>query len=153
MTAAPDFETVDAPGLAQLEQRLQIRRGNSIAVVNAPVDSVLRLLAVSRANPHEADVVIAFATRRRDLALLKPAYRAAGSDRTSWVVYPQPGQPGTDLRWGWFLAALRQYGVTAAAQVAIDANWSAVLLQQTRRGEADTVLVGYPNADPGGAGI
>lgn len=143
MTTALHYETASAPSLAQLEQRLHINRDRRVAVVNAPSESALRLLAVSRARPDDADVVIAFVTRRVDLAWVKAAYNAAGSGRTGWVVYSEPGQPGTDLRWEWFVAALRQYGVQAVQQVSIDGVWSAVLLQRIREGDPDVVLVGH----------
>ncbi|MEB3024154.1 hypothetical protein [[Mycobacterium] crassicus] len=147
MTTALDYEIVDPPGLAQLEERLKFGRRRSIAVINAPLHSPLRLLSVSRANPYESDVVIAFATRRVDLAWLKPAYRAAYSRRTSWLIYPEPTRPGTDLRWDWFLAALRQYGVHVVQQVSLDRNWSAVQLMSKQADDQEADLVGYP-ADP-----
>jgi hypothetical protein len=77
-----------------------------------------------------------------DVAWIRAAYSAARSGRTAWVVYPEPGRPGTDLRWEWFLAALRQYGVQAVQQVPIDGSWSAVLLQRKRNGEPQPGLVG-----------
>lgn len=144
MTTALYDDTASAPGLAQLEQMLEIARNHRVAVINAPADSALRLLPVSRANPDSADVVLAFATRRVDLAWLRPAYQAAGSGRTAWVVYCEPGQPGTDLRWEWFLAALRQYGVQAVRHVRIDPGWSAVLLERMRNEEPEPGLVGFP---------
>lgn len=156
-TALYDDTTVASPGLAQLEQRLNIPRSRSIAVINAPRESGLRLLAISRANPYASEVVIAFATRRRELALLRAAYSAASAGRPAWIVYPEPDQPGTDLRWAWFLAALRQYGVDAAQHVSLEGGWSAVLLQRIGRTDPDTVLVGHPVPVPdhigGGGGI
>lgn len=152
MTTALYYETANAPSLAQLEQRLQIGHGRSLAVVNAPADSALRLLPISRANPNDTDVVVAFATRRVDLAFLKAAYNAAGSGRTGWVVYSEPGQPGTDLRWEWFIAALRQYGVQAVQQVTIDPVWSAVLLRRIHDNRPDAELVGHPVCAAGGGG-
>ncbi|OBK88888.1 hypothetical protein [Mycolicibacter sinensis] len=142
MTTALYDDTTSAPGLAQLEQMLQIDRGSNVAVINAPPESGLRLLAISRANPYDVEVVIAFVTRRVDVAWIRAAYSAARSGRTAWVVYPEPGRPGTDLRWEWFLAALRQYGVQAVQQVPIDGSWSAVLLQRKRNGEPAPGLVG-----------
>ena len=144
MTAILYDETSYALGMAQLEQRLQIGRGRGVAVVNAPSASGLRLLPVSRANPDEADTVIAFATRRRDLARVKSAYYAARSGRLGWLVFPTAGRPGTDLRWDWLVAALRQYGVQPAQEVSIDGAWSAVLLQQLHSGYAEADLVGFP---------
>jgi len=142
MTTALYDETDTAPGMAQLERRLGVTRGERVAVINAPLDSALRLLAISRANPYDADVVVAFASRRRDLAWIKAAYHAAGSGRTAWVVYPEPGRPGTDLRWEWFLAALRQYGMQAVRHAGIDHGWSAVLLARLRNAEPAEELVG-----------
>ncbi|BBX13056.1 hypothetical protein MNVM_21370 [Mycobacterium novum] len=142
MTSALYDDTTSAPGLSQLEPLLEIERHHRVAVINAPADSALRLLPNSRANPGHADAVIAFATRRVELAFLRAAYNAAGSGRTAWLVYCEPGQPGTDLRWEWLLAALRQYGVQAVRHVRIDPGWSAVLLQRRRSGEAEPGLVG-----------
>jgi hypothetical protein len=157
MTTALYDETASAPGLAHLEQRLPIPRGHSVAVINAPLESGLRLLAISRANPYDSKVVIAFATRRRELALLRAAYSAASAGRPAWIVYPEPGRPGTDLRWEWFLAALRQYGVDAAQHVSLEGGWEAVLLQRIGREDPDLVLVGHRAPEPdhhgGGGGV
>lgn len=144
MTTALNEDFVRSPGLAQLERLLGISRLQKVSVINAPVDSALRLLPVCRTNPDTADVVIAFATRRRDLAWLRAAYQATGSGRTGWIVYCEPGRPGTDLRWDWFLAALRQYGVIAVEHIQIGDGWSAVLLQRMRHGEPDEGLVESP---------
>jgi hypothetical protein len=88
MTTALYDDTTSAPGLAQLEQMLQIDRGSNVAVINAPPESGLRLLAISRANPYDVEVVIAFVTRRVDVAWIRAAYSAARSGRTDCVVYP-----------------------------------------------------------------
>lgn len=135
-------ETASGPGLAQLEQILRIERHHKVAVINAPPESELRPLAISRANPYDVEVVIAFVTRRVDVAWIRAAYSAAAAGRTAWVVYPEPGQPGTDLRWEWFLAALRQYGVQAVRHVVVDNGWSAVLLGRKRHGEPEPGLIG-----------
>lgn len=144
--AVYDNEALSAPELTQLEHCLHIPRGHRIALINAPVDSPLRLLAVSRANPYDADVVIAFATRRKELARLKAAYGTASAGRPTWVVHPDPDRPGTDLRRQWFLAALRQYGVNAVQQVAIGRLWSAVLLQPIPDAHLGAELVGHPGS-------
>lgn len=149
-TALYNDATLDSPGLAQLEQRLNISRSRSIAVINAPRESGIRLLAISRANPYDSEVVIAFATRRRELAWLRAAYSAASAGRQAWIVYPEPGRPGTDLRWEWFLAALRQYGVDAVQHVSLEGGWSAVLLQRIGRQASETTLVGYPTTPAAG---
>ena len=84
------------PGELELEQKLQIKHGRSVAVVNAPPESGLRLLTAGGRNPDQADVVIGFAVRPADLAWLRPVYAAARDGRLAWVSYPKPGQPGTD---------------------------------------------------------
>ncbi|HEX7322943.1 MAG TPA: hypothetical protein VF299_08420, partial [Mycobacterium sp.] len=57
-----------ALGLAELERKLQIRRGQSVAVLKAPLESRLRLIAAGQPDPDRADVVIGFAQRSVDLA-------------------------------------------------------------------------------------
>lgn len=117
-----------ALGRAELERKLQIRRGQSVAVLKPPVESKLRLMAAGRADPDRADVVIGFALRSVDLARLKPAYTAARAGRLAWIGYPKPGTPGADLRREWLLRALRQYGIAAVQDVSIDGAWSALQL-------------------------
>ena len=127
-------------GLKELERKLQIKSGQSVAVIGAPVESRLRLLAAGRTDPDRADVVIGFATRPVDLAWLKPAYAAARAGRLAWVNYPVPGRPGTDLRLDWLLRALRQYGVEVVREVPVDDAWSALRLQP---------ISDEPRPDPG----
>jgi hypothetical protein len=57
----------DVLGAAELEQNLQIKPSQSVAVVNAPPESGLRLLTTGGPNPDQADVVIGFAVRPVDL--------------------------------------------------------------------------------------
>ncbi len=117
------------PGELELEQKLQIKPSQSVAVVNAPPESGLRLLTTGGPNPDQADVVIGFAVRPADLAWLRPVYATA---RVAWVSYPKPGQPGTDLRRDWLVRALRQYGVEAVQDVSINGNWSALPLRPAK---------------------
>jgi hypothetical protein len=117
------------PGELEREQKLQIKPGPSVAVVNAPPESRLRLLTTGGPKPDPADVVIGFAARPADLAWLRPVYAAARAGRLAWASYPQPGQPGTELRRDWLLRALRQYGVEAVQDVSINGSWSALRLR------------------------
>ena len=116
------------PGARVLEQQLQIEPGQSVAVVNVPAESRLRLLRTAGSNPDRADVVIGFAVRPADLAWLRSVYAAARAGRLAWLIYPNPGQPGTDLRRDWLFRALRQYGVEAVQDVSINRTWSALQL-------------------------
>ena len=119
----------DVPSAQELEQKLQIKPGQSVAVVNVPPESRLRLLRTAGSNPDQADVVIGFAVRPADLAWLRSVYAAARAGRLVWVIYPSPGQPGTDLRRDWLIRALRQYGVEAVQDVSINRTWSALQLR------------------------
>jgi pSer/pThr/pTyr-binding forkhead associated (FHA) protein len=118
----------NVPGARELEEKLQIKPGQSVAVVNAPPESRLRLLRTAGSNPDQADVVIGFAVRPADLAWLRSVYAAARAGRLAWVIYPSPGQPGIDLRRDWLVRALRQYGVEAVQDVSINRTWSALQL-------------------------
>jgi hypothetical protein len=121
-------------GIQELEQQLQIKPGQSVAVVNAPPESRLRLLATAGSNPDQADVVIGFAFRPTDLAWLWSVYAAARGGRLGWVIYPRPGQPGIDLRRDWLVRALRQYSVELSQDVPINRTWSAVRLRPAEDG-------------------
>lgn len=116
-------------GPGELEQKLQIKPGQSVAVVNAPPESGLRLPTTAGSKPDQADVVIGFAVRPADLAWLRSVYWAARAGRPAWVGYPTPGQPGIDLRRDWLVRALRQYGVEAVQDVSINDTWSALRLR------------------------
>lgn len=118
----------EVPSAQKLEQKLQIKPGQSVAVVNAPPESRLRLLRTAGSNPDQADVVIGFAVRPADLAWLRSVYAAARAGRLAWLIYPSPGQPGINLRQDWLVRALRQYGVEAVQDVSINRTWSALQL-------------------------
>jgi hypothetical protein len=120
------------PGQLELEQRLQIKPGQSVAVVNAPPESRLSLLRTAGSKPDQADVVIGFAVRPADLAWLRSLYSVARAGRLAWVIYPKPGQPGTDLRRDWLVRAFRQYGVEAVQDVSINDTWSALRLRPAK---------------------
>jgi hypothetical protein len=120
------------PGELELEQKLQIKPGQSMAVINAPPESGLRLLTAGGPNPDRADVVIGFAVRPAHLAWLRPVYAAARAGRLAWVSYPKPDQPGTDLRRDWLVRALHQYGVDAVQDVSINGIWSALRLRSAK---------------------
>ncbi len=116
----------------ELEQTLQIKPGQSVAVLNAPPESGLSLLTAGGPNPDQADVVIGFAVRPADLAWIRSVYAATRAGRLAWVSYPKPGQPGTYLRRDWLVRALRQYGVEAVQDVSINGTWSALRLQPAK---------------------
>jgi hypothetical protein len=103
----------DVPSARELEEKLQIMPGQSVAVVNVPAES-------------------RFAPRPTDLAWLRSVYAAASAGRLAWVIYPKPGQPGIDLRRDWLVRALRQYGVEPVQDVSINSTWSALQLDSAK---------------------
>jgi hypothetical protein len=123
-----------------LSSKLQIKPGQSVAVLNAPPDLVLPGLVLpglvlpglvlpggpAAATAGDADVVIAFVARQDDLPSAEPAIAAARADRLAWISYPKGGQLGTDLNRDRLAAALSARGVQPVRQVSIDGTWSAL---------------------------
>lgn len=108
-----------------ISSKLQIKPGQSIAILNAPPD-----LAIPRtpaaASAGDAEVVIAFVTRLGDLPSAEQAIAAAREDRLVWISYPKGGQLGTDLNRDRLAAALSTYGVQPVRQISVDGTWSAL---------------------------
>ncbi|MBP2055287.1 hypothetical protein J2Z21_008301 [Streptomyces griseochromogenes] len=106
--------------------KLQIKPGQSVAVLGKPNDVQLEIEAVGDAA--SADAVLAFVTASGDLlgtdALA--ALAAARRDALAWVAYPKGGKLGTDLNRDTLAAALSEQGVRPVRQIAIDDTWSAL---------------------------
>jgi hypothetical protein len=107
-----------------LSAKLQIKPGQSVAIVNPPPG--LALPGPVAATAADADAVIAFVTRRDDLDSAEQAVAAARADRLAWIGYPKGGQLGTDLNRDRLAAALAARGVQPVRQVSIDGTWSAL---------------------------
>lgn len=105
--------------------KLQIKPGQSVAVLNPPPGLVLPGVesAVSMA---DADAVVAFVAREEDLGSAEQAVAAARADRLAWIGYPKGGKLGTDLNRDRLVAALAAHGVQPVRQVSIDDTWSAL---------------------------
>ena len=108
-----------------IRDKLQIKPGQSVAVVNLPPGLVLPGV-VATATADDADAVVAFVTRRDDLSSAGQAVAAARADRLAWISYPKGGQLGTDLNRERLVAALAAQGVQPVRQVSIDGTWSAL---------------------------
>jgi hypothetical protein len=115
----PHAESVD------VSSKLQLKPGQSVAVLNPPPGLVLPgvLVAVTAA---DADAVVAFVIRQDDLGSAEQAVAAARADRLAWIGYPKGGQLGTDLNRDRLAAALVGHGVQPVRQVSIDGTWSAL---------------------------
>jgi hypothetical protein len=78
-------------------------------------------------DPGAADVIVAFARNRAELATIAgPAIEAARRDKLAWIAYPKAGKLGTDLNRDILAALLTAEGVQPVRQVAIDETWSAL---------------------------
>jgi len=108
-----------------LTGKLQIKPGQSVAVVNPPPSLVLPGV-VATAAAADADAVVAFVARREDLDSAEQAVAAARADRLAWIGYPKGGRLGTDLNRDRLAAALAVHGVQPVRQVSIDDTWSAL---------------------------
>jgi hypothetical protein len=105
-----------------LAGKLQIKPGQSVALVNPPPGLVLPSV-VAAAAAADADAVVAFVARQEDL---DSAVAAARADRLAWIGYPKGGRLGTDLNRDRLAAALAVHGVQPGRQVSIDDTWSAL---------------------------
>jgi hypothetical protein len=108
-----------------LTQKLQIKPGQTLAVLNAPAGVTLPA-STADAQPATAEVVIGFATRSDDLDQLGDVMAAARADRLAWIGYPKGGQLGTDLNRDRLASAVSAYGLQPVRQVSIDDTWSAL---------------------------
>jgi hypothetical protein len=105
-----------------LAGKLQIKPGQSVALVNPPPGLVLPGV-VAAAAAADADAVVAFVARQEDL---DSAVAAARADRLAWIGYPKGGRLGTDLNRDRLAAALAVHGVQPVRQVSIGDTWSAL---------------------------
>lgn len=108
-----------------VSSKLQLKPGQSVAVVNPPPGLVLPEV-VPAATAADADAVVVFVVRQDDLGSAGQAVAAARADRLAWIGYPKGGQLGTDLNRDRLVAALADHGVQPVRQVSIDETWSAL---------------------------
>ena len=112
-----------------LARKLQIKPGDSIALIGVPPDIELEMSEdiAPVADAHAADAVLAFAHVSADLdAVAAPALAAAREDRLAWIAYPKAGQLGTDLNRDRLAAQAQDHGVRPVRQVSVDEVWSAL---------------------------
>ena len=114
-----------------LAAKLQIKPGQSVAVLNPPAGVTLPA-STSRAEPGTAGAVIGFAVRRADLGRLGPVIGAARDDRLAWVGYPKGGKLGTDLNRDLLARALAAQDIEPVRQISIDDTWSALRFRPAR---------------------
>ena len=117
-----------------LAERLQVKRGRRLAVIGAPAGLALDGLALDGADavPAEADIVLAFAPDRAWLEhWLASALPTLRPDALLWVAYVKLTSPRAgDLSRDVIRALVPGYGLDTVAQIAIDADWSALRLRR-----------------------
>jgi hypothetical protein len=110
-------------------KKLQIKEGDSVSVLHAPMGLEIDLPGKNRkpSNAKAADVVIVFATNRAELGeRADPFVMAAKRDALAWIAYPKAGQLETDLNRDSLWQLLESRGIRPVRQVAIDDVWSAL---------------------------
>jgi hypothetical protein len=115
-----------------LAGKLQLKPGQSVAVVNQPEGARLDLGSDHPVggDSHQADAIIVFSANRADLERLTDRYVAAARrDALTWVAYPKAGQLGTDLNRDVLAELVKAQGVQPVRQVALDDVWSALRLR------------------------
>jgi hypothetical protein len=114
----------------ELTDKLQIKPGQSLVILNAPPGVTLPASAPS-GQPSSAHAVIGFAVHSDDLHRLGPVIGAARADRLAWIGYPKGGKLGTDLNRDRLAQALASHGIQPVRQVSIDDTWSALRFRPT----------------------
>jgi hypothetical protein len=115
-----------------LANKLHVKPGMKMCVVDAPSGYQLELAGLTGVTQVPAakgklDVLQVFVTRKTQLDRRLPALVAAMTDKSAlWVCYPKANGLGTDLNRDSLRLGLADKGLTAVAQIAIDAVWSAL---------------------------
>ncbi len=114
-----------------LGQRLQVRGERRLAVVDAPA-GLDAAIDAPRADLAAADVVLLFTHDRAafDAGLARTLPQLAGA-AILWVAYPKLTSPlAADLSRDIIHAAAPSHGLDPVAQIAVDADWSALRLKR-----------------------
>jgi hypothetical protein len=123
--AAPDPALRAAVDLAG---KLQLKPGQSVAIVNAPADAAVALAdhpVVDR--PSDASAVIVYCTNQAELErLTDDVVSSARRDALTWVAYPKARQLGTDLSRDVLAELVRAHDVRPVRQISLDDVWSAL---------------------------
>jgi hypothetical protein len=116
--------------VADLDAKLQVKAGQTLAVVGAPEPLPV---AAPPAGPADADAVLLYARTRADLdAHLPAAQAAAARGAVTWFAYPKAKQLGTDLNRDLLREAVLPHGLDTVRQVALDDTWSALRVKAAR---------------------
>lgn len=114
-----------------LAAKLQLKPGQSMALVDAPPDVDLDDVAGWPTAPTgEAEAALVFALDAARLQHHATALSAAAQrGALTWVAYPKAGALGTDLNRDRVRAAVNEHGLETVRQIAVDDTWSALRLK------------------------
>lgn len=114
-------------------ERLQVKGARRLAVVDAPAGlDAAAGAADARADASEAEVVLLFVADRAALdARLPLLLESTRSDAILWVAYPKlTSKLAGDLNRDIIHGAMPAFGLDPVAQIAIDADWSALRMKR-----------------------
>jgi hypothetical protein len=118
-------------------EKLFIKPGYRIAVINAPEGQVVEMLGVlpdkvtlSETLDGSFDLIVYYAaTRDKLLPMLDTLKRALKAESPLWIAYPKGGAKAkikTDLNRDILWQVVADYHLTPVHQIAIDDTWSAL---------------------------
>lgn len=111
-----------------LDQKLQIKPGQTIAVIDCPTALVLN---VQPDSAERADALLVFVKDQSELdARVKALSAAAERSALVWLAYPKAKLLGTDLNRDLIREYVLKHHLDTVRQVAIDDTWSALRLKR-----------------------
>jgi hypothetical protein len=116
-----------------LTERLQVKNGRTLAVLDAPASLDAALATDRPETPVEAaDVVLLFAVdRARFDAALAGVLPRLKAGAILWLAYPKlTSKLAADLSRDIIHAAAPAYGLDTVSQIAVDLDWSALRLRR-----------------------
>ena len=121
--------------MASLTQKLQLKAGQSLKLVNSPAgyDSFLASEGIGTAE--SSDAVLIFTNSLAEVEqIVPPAFKSVSADALVWVAYPK-GSSGikTDVNRDRLWDALKPTGWRPVRQIAMDNVWSALRFRPAER--------------------
>jgi hypothetical protein len=115
------------PKAKTLADKLLIKPGVTIAVVNPQAGLSAVEGAVSAKAPKDAGAVLLYAVVAKDAERYLPVIKKAlAAEARLWVAYPKAGKLKTDLHRDLLAALLEGHGFEGVRLVSIDDTWSAM---------------------------
>ena|SRR5438105_990846 len=113
------------PKAKTLADKLFVKAGTKVAVVNAPRDLQAVEGAESSRTLAGAGAALVYAVTAKDVAAhVARTAKALGADGRLWVAYPKAGKLGTDLNRDSLWKLVERYGWEGVRLVSIDDTWS-----------------------------